>query len=119
MTRRKVKLLEGICPEAEDLLNDKPCPMAVFDIMRRMVPLRQIEAAEFMVNANNYTVNYASAILAGRIERFVVGRRLKEDFDNGKHYYDLHGTAIRLPHLPSTAPSADALEWHREHRFLG
>src|SRR5690606_20494847 len=63
--RRKVKLLEGICPEAEDLLNDKPCPMAVFDIMRRMVPLRQIEAAEFMVNANNYTVNYASAILAG------------------------------------------------------
>jgi len=51
--------------------------------------------------------------------RFVVGRRLKEDFDNGKHYYDLHGTAIRLPHLPSTAPSADALEWHREHRFLG
>ena len=51
--------------------------------------------------------------------RFVVGRRLKEDFDNGQHYYDLHGTAIRLPHLPSTAPSADALEWHREHRFLG
>lgn len=63
--RRKVRLLEGICPEAEDLLKDKPCPMAVFDILRRMVPLRQIEAAEFMVNANNYTVNYASAILAG------------------------------------------------------
>jgi hypothetical protein len=63
--RRKVRLLEGICPEAEDLLKDKSCPMAVFDILKRMVPLRQIEAAEFMANANNYTVNYASAILAG------------------------------------------------------
>jgi putative restriction endonuclease len=51
--------------------------------------------------------------------KFVVSRRLKEDFDNGRHYYDLHGTAIRLPKLTSAIPSADALEWHREHRFLG
>lgn len=63
--QRKVRLLNGICSEAEDLLKDKPCPMAVFETLKRMVPLRQIEAAEFMVNANNYTVNYASAILAG------------------------------------------------------
>lgn len=63
--QRKVRMLDGICAEAENLLNDKPCPMAVFEIMKRMVPLRQLEAAEFMTNANNYTVNYASAILAG------------------------------------------------------
>ena len=37
----------------------------MFEILKRMVALRQIEAAEFMINANNYTVNYASAILAG------------------------------------------------------
>jgi putative restriction endonuclease len=51
--------------------------------------------------------------------RFVVSRRLREDFDNGKHYYDLHGNQIRTPRLPVSAPSTDALIWHREHRFLG
>jgi putative restriction endonuclease len=51
--------------------------------------------------------------------RFVVSRRLKEDFDNGKHYYDLHGTALRPPTIPTAAPAAEALTWHRESRFLG
>lgn len=50
--------------------------------------------------------------------RFVVSRRLKADFDNGKHYYDLHGTELRSPLLPSAAPSHDALQWHRDNRFL-
>lgn len=50
---------------------------------------------------------------------FEVSHRLKTDFDNGKHYYDLHGTRLRdpLPHFPAPAP--DALRWHREHRYLG
>jgi len=39
--------------------------MAVFDILRKMSPLRQIEAAELLINANNFSVSYASAILAG------------------------------------------------------
>jgi putative restriction endonuclease len=51
--------------------------------------------------------------------KFVVSRRLKEDFDNGRHYYDLQGTAIRMPKLASATPSADVLQWHRENRFLG
>jgi putative restriction endonuclease len=29
--------------------------------------------------------------------RFEVSRRLKADFDNGRHYYDLHGMAVRPP----------------------
>ena len=51
--------------------------------------------------------------------RFVVSGRLKADFDNGKHYYDLHGTALRPPVLSIAAPSSGALEWHRNSRFLG
>ena len=50
---------------------------------------------------------------------FVVSGRLKSDFDNGKHYYDLQGTVVRSPLLPSAAPSNKALQWHRENRFLG
>lgn len=61
----KVKLLDGICPEAVAILKDKACTAAVFTSMRKMIALRQIEAAELMVNANNYSVAYISAILAG------------------------------------------------------
>ncbi len=51
--------------------------------------------------------------------RFEVSHRLKADFDNGKHYYDLHGTRLRSPRSPAAAPDPGALSWHREHRFLG
>jgi len=51
--------------------------------------------------------------------RFVVSSRLKADFDNGKHYYDLHGTTLRTPVLAAAAPAASSLEWHRDNRFLG
>lgn len=51
--------------------------------------------------------------------RFVVSRRLRQDFDNGKHYYDLQGSEIRQPQIIAAAPSTDVLLWHRENRFLG
>lgn len=63
--RRKVRMLDGIGEETVAILKDKPCPMAVFEVLRKMKTLRQIEAAELLVNANNYSVAYASAILAG------------------------------------------------------
>ena len=62
---RKVQLLDGLCEEAIGLLKDKMCPLAVFDVLRKMNPLRQIETAELLINANNFSVSYASAILAG------------------------------------------------------
>jgi putative restriction endonuclease len=51
--------------------------------------------------------------------KFVVSGRLKSDFDNGKHYYDLQGREVRPPRMPTAAPSVDALRWHRENKFLG
>ncbi len=51
--------------------------------------------------------------------RFEVSHRLKADFDNGRHYYDLHGTALRDPLPGYEPPSAPALAWHRDHRYLG
>jgi hypothetical protein len=62
---RKANLIDGICEEAVGLLKDKICPMAVFDVLRKMSPIRQIEAAELLINANNYSVSYATAILTG------------------------------------------------------
>jgi len=63
--RRKATLIDGISEEAVNLLKDKICPLAIFDVLRKMNPIRQIEAAELLINANNYSVSYATAILAG------------------------------------------------------
>jgi putative restriction endonuclease len=51
--------------------------------------------------------------------RFEVGRRLKEDFENGKHYYAMRGNPIFWPHDPEQCPKKVLLEWHQINRFLG
>lgn len=62
--RRRSKLLDGICQEAIEQLADKPCPRAVFDILKRMKPMRQMEAAELMIGQRNYMTPFIKAILA-------------------------------------------------------
>lgn len=61
--RRRFRLLDGICNEVAALLSDKPCPMVVFEVLKRMKPLRQIEAAEIMAGQHNYTTPFARALL--------------------------------------------------------
>lgn len=61
---RRTRLLNGICQEAVEVLKDTSAPMAVFDILRRMGPIRQVEAAELMAGQNNYSVQFAKALLA-------------------------------------------------------
>lgn len=51
--------------------------------------------------------------------RFEVSSRLRADFDNGRHYYDLHGAAVRGPQRGYASPASEALAWHREYRYLG
>lgn len=61
---RKFRLLDGICPEAVDILKDTTCPMNVFEVLRRMSTMRQIEAADLMVGQNNFSLMFAKALLA-------------------------------------------------------
>ena len=46
--------------------------------------------------------------------RFEVSPRIKEEFENGKDYYALHGKRIDVPGTASLQPSRMALEWHNE-----
>jgi RepB plasmid partitioning protein/ParB/Sulfiredoxin domain len=62
--RQKKRLLDGICPEAAELLKDKHVATGTFWVLKRMAPMRQIEAAEMMVALNKYTINYARSLLA-------------------------------------------------------
>jgi putative restriction endonuclease len=50
---------------------------------------------------------------------FEVSRRIREEFDNGKHYYALHGQRISVPESVSQHPDASALSWHNEHCYRG
>lgn len=51
--------------------------------------------------------------------RFEVSGRIREEFENGRDYYQLHGTPIRVPANPAHRPSLDALAWHNGERFRG
>jgi putative restriction endonuclease len=63
-----------------------------------------------------FDLGYVTVAADGRFE---VSRRLKEDFDNGRHYYELHGTIVRPPRNPQARPSPEALAWHRENCYRG
>jgi ParB-like chromosome segregation protein Spo0J len=62
--RLKRDLLKGICAEVVDLLHDRHLNAQVFAILRRMKPLRQIEATEHMIASDTFSVIFAKAILA-------------------------------------------------------
>jgi putative restriction endonuclease len=49
---------------------------------------------------------------------FEVSRRIKEEFENGRDYYALHGSLIRLPKKAADTHAAEALFWHNEQRYL-
>jgi predicted restriction endonuclease len=51
--------------------------------------------------------------------RFEVGRRLKNDYENGRHYYAMHGHSLSLPGDSLKRPAREALEWHQSNMFLG
>ena len=62
--RAKRNLLDGICPEAAELLKNKHCPINTFRSLKKMNPMRQVEVAELMIAINNFSVPYSKALLA-------------------------------------------------------
>ncbi|MGO9422187.1 HNH endonuclease [Roseiarcus sp.] len=50
--------------------------------------------------------------------RFEVSRRIKEEFENGWQYYELHGRELVLPDENVNKPSFAALEWHNNNSFM-
>lgn len=81
---RRSRLLKGICLEAADLLRSASCPMASFDVLRKMVPLRQIEAAELMIGQNNFTVGFAKALLAATPDPQLIHPRRRPGRSDGQ-----------------------------------
>ena len=63
VSRRRM-MLDGICAEVVDLLKHKSLSPTTFEVVRKMKPMRQIEVAELMLAAGNFTSTYAKALLA-------------------------------------------------------
>ncbi|MFO8071275.1 MAG: HNH endonuclease [Polyangia bacterium] len=51
--------------------------------------------------------------------RLLVSNRIKEEFENGRDYYALHGRELNAPRNPGWRPAARNLEWHNEGVYLG
>ncbi len=51
--------------------------------------------------------------------RFEVSKKIREEFENGRDYYELHGNKVHVPEKSLFIPEQSILEWHNENRFLG
>lgn len=68
-------LLDGIAPEVVELLKDRMVGQHVFCVLRKMKPMRQIEAAEMMLSANRFTQSYIDMILVATRPELLVDKK--------------------------------------------
>jgi hypothetical protein len=102
--RHKRDLLEGICPESVQLLREKRANANTMRELRKVKPMRQIEIAELMIAANNYSAGYAKCLVtatAGELlidpERGKVNRGLSsEDISRMEHELGTLGREFKL-----------------------
>lgn len=59
----KFNLLNGICDETATILAEKHVPYTVFNVLKKMKPIRQIEVANIMTALNNFTRKFALSLL--------------------------------------------------------
>lgn len=81
--RRRFRMLDGICEEVIHMLADVDCPQKVFDILREMTDLRQIEAVELMTGQRNFSIMFARALLAASSPEQRVARVEKTPEESG------------------------------------
>lgn len=75
--RHKKNLLESICPEAIEMLKEKHVPLNTIGQLKKMKPMRQIEAAQLMIAMNRYTVTYAQSLVAATPDSMLVRPKKK------------------------------------------
>lgn len=61
--RQRRNMLDGICKEAIEILRNSDVCASVFAILKKMKPIRQIEAAEQMHATGTHSVRFAQALL--------------------------------------------------------
>ncbi|WP_457334988.1 plasmid partitioning protein RepB C-terminal domain-containing protein [Rhizobacter sp. P5_C2] len=62
-TRDRLRMLDGICLEAVQLLADKPATRGLFKALQQMKPSRQTDVAQAMIDLRNYSVKFSLVML--------------------------------------------------------
>lgn len=75
--RSKRRLLDGICDEVAKLLQDRMVPINTFNELKKLRPLRQIEAAETMIAMNRYSWPYAKSLVAATPQHQLISEKRK------------------------------------------
>ena len=75
--RNKRRLLDGICEEVVKLLQDRMVPINTFTELKKLRPMRQIEAAEAMIAMNRYSWPYAKSLVAATPQHQLVSEKRK------------------------------------------
>jgi len=101
--RQKRELLDGICPEAVELLRDRRATGEAMRELRKVRPMRQIEIAELMCAAGTFTVGYARCLVATTpAEQLADGERKEvrglspEDVARMEREMESHAAEFRL-----------------------
>lgn len=75
--RARERLLDGIAPEVTEMLKNRMVSQSVFQTLRKMKPIRQIETAEMMISANCFTARYAEMVLVATRPELLVSAKKK------------------------------------------
>lgn len=62
--RQKRDMLDGICAEVVQILKDRRATSKTFRQLRQLKPIRQIEVAELICAAGNYSEGYVKCLVA-------------------------------------------------------
>jgi hypothetical protein len=72
--KSSLNLLDGIHADAVELLKDKPITAVALRLFRKVKAVRQVDMAQLMVSANNYTAAYGKALIIGTpVDQLVQG----------------------------------------------
>jgi len=75
--QQKRRLLDGICDEVAKLLQDRMVPINTFTELKKMRPMRQLEAAETMMAMNKFSWPYAKSLVAATPQHQLVSDKKK------------------------------------------
>ena len=70
--RSIINLLQGIHPDAAELLKDKPITRSAITVMKRVTGARQIEMARFMNSMRNYSLGYVRGMVEMSLPKDVI-----------------------------------------------
>lgn len=74
--RARMRVTEGLCQEVIDKLKDKQVPPPALRLLKKVVKSRQIEIAELLTAANNYSRPYIEAMVFGTAKEKLVSKHL-------------------------------------------